>query len=283
VDKEILRSEILPWSTENNDARAVVKTGAGVRRNYPADDFSDLDIELYFQDYAPYAAHSDWFEAFGEVWVYLPLFVDGNFPSRLVIYEGGAKVDFLLYDVADLKRRAQWQMLPDVYQRGFKIHLDKDDIATHILPSPFAAPTPKIPSVDEFNFVVREFWFEAFHVAKYLRRGDLWPAKFRDRALQDNLLRLMEWHAQTVRDENEIWFQGRFLKEWTDAETYATLPTVFAGYDSAASWQALHNMAALFRRLSKEVAQVLGFDYPEKLDENMSRFIDSLFNRRDNN
>jgi aminoglycoside 6-adenylyltransferase len=271
-----LREKIFQWAADNDDIRAVIETGAAVRRDHPADEFSDLDIELYFRDYAPYAARSDWFEAFGAVGVYLPLHVDGGFPSRLVIYEGGAKVDFLLYDVEELKRRTQWQELPDISHRGYKVPLDKDGIAARIPLSPFAAPPLKDPTFDEFDYVVREFWFEAFHVAKYLRRGDLWPAKFREREVHDNLLRMMEWHARFVRGAPDIWFQGRFLREWTDAETYSALRGVFANFDRESTARALLETTALFRRLTREVAAALEFDYQAELDENMSRFITAV-------
>ena len=36
------------------------------------------------------------------------------------------------------------------------------------------------PAESEFRRVVEEFWLEAYHVAKYLARDELWLAKERD-------------------------------------------------------------------------------------------------------
>ncbi len=271
-----LRQAILHWAQSNPDIRSVIEVGAGVRSDHPADAWSDLDLELYITDVSRYASHNAWFEAFATVWVYLPLHVEGGFPSRLVIFEGGNKVDFVLYSVEELKRRAQWQALPEIYRRGYRIALDKDHVAAGIPASPFAPSKPEPPLASTFLFTVQEFWFEAFHVAKYLRRGDLWSVKFRDRATKDGLLQMMEWHAQVVRGIEDTWHSGRFMKEWTEAETWTALHEAFGGFDSQDSWQALLVTMDTFRRLAMETAAGLGYAYPTDVDTNMSEFIESL-------
>ena len=147
MDKTALRLRVLEWAAANNDVRAVIETGAQVRRDHAGDDLSDLDIELYLTDVEKYAARREWFRAFGKVWVSLELSENG-FTSRLVIYDGGAKIDFILYDVEKLKRRAQVATLPDIYQRGYMVHIDKDGVAAQIPPSPFTPPKPAPPTKD---------------------------------------------------------------------------------------------------------------------------------------
>ena len=83
--------------------------------------------------------------------------------------------------------------LPDDYNLGYKILLDKDDRAARM-------PLPQFevgrPSEKEFHEVIKEFWFEVNHVGAYLKRRDLWSVKFRAWAAHNFLLRMVEWHVQ---------------------------------------------------------------------------------------
>jgi aminoglycoside 6-adenylyltransferase len=87
----------------------------------------------------------------------------------------------------------------------------------------------------------------------------------------------MEWHARATRGwEHDTWHSGRFLSEWTDAETWAALPHSFARFDAADSWHALFATMALFRRLATETAAHLTYHYPHALDEQITRFVHAL-------
>ena len=56
---------IIDWSKNNRDIRAVLLTSSLVNPLAPVDDFSDLDIELIFENNAKYISDNTWTENFG--------------------------------------------------------------------------------------------------------------------------------------------------------------------------------------------------------------------------
>jgi aminoglycoside 6-adenylyltransferase len=126
------------------------------------------------------ADDDSWIQQLGKVMVTLPLANDSRgdrgWPSRLVVFDQGRKVDFTL---------ASWQRIDDMnrdgldelYDRGYVVHLDKTERLSQ-LPAPSGASQPKRPPTQtEFTSVESEYWFEATQVAVYLARRDLWVVK----------------------------------------------------------------------------------------------------------
>jgi aminoglycoside 6-adenylyltransferase len=167
--------------------------------------------------------------------------------------------------------------LEGVYQRGYRLLVDKDGLAARLPPCPYTPrPAPR-PTPAEFQQSVELFWYGALQAAKTLRRGDLWSVKVGDANLKRSLLELLEWHARATRGwDTDTWHGGRFLLEWTDPETRAALDGLFAHFDAADSWWALRNTLALYRRLAPATAAALGCPYPHALEQNIMGVIDRL-------
>ncbi len=82
------------------------------------------------------------------------------------------KVDFAFYPIEILQKMSQG------FNCGYTILLDQKNL-TKKLPQPFDTGFRiPLPSEREFTDLVREFWFEIYHVAKYIKRRDLWSVKF---------------------------------------------------------------------------------------------------------
>lgn len=187
--RELLQ-RISAWSEAQPNIRVLILTGSYAQDQ--ADDLSDLDIEIFVRDPETYAQSDSWMSEIGPVWVYLPLHDHAGYPTRLVIFEGGLKVDFSIFPVSVLVNRLAAQRLSPLYDRGYRVLVDKDELAGR-LPAPSRkAPMARVPTEEELVGLVREFWFEAYHVAKYLKRGDLWAGKYRDWGLKGLLLRMIE-------------------------------------------------------------------------------------------
>lgn len=58
--------KIIQWAKENNDVRAVLLTSSLASSIAPVDEFSDLDIELVFDDIDPYQFANKWVWDFGK-------------------------------------------------------------------------------------------------------------------------------------------------------------------------------------------------------------------------
>ncbi len=272
---QALQARAVEWARHQDDIRAVLVIGSTVRRDHPADKWSDLDLLLFSTAHTQYFHQSDWLHNIGRVW--LPILDDkrsDGCPEYLVIFEGGFKADFLFFPMTELERLIQADPLPNAYFRGYQILLDKDGLAARIPPSPFGSPQRHQPTAQEFNNTVNHFWYAAFREARSLVRQDLWTVKQHDRVLKDHLLTLIEWHAQSCHNRDyDTWHNGRFMSEWVDPQNWAEIHNTFGGFDALSSWTALQASIVLFRRLAAETADALGYTYDSELDTNISQYI----------
>jgi aminoglycoside 6-adenylyltransferase len=168
----------------------------------------------------------------------------------------------------------QARKLDALYERGYAVVVDKHGIAKD-LPSPSGRfPAVSTPDQQEFTATVNEFWFEAAHIPKYLVRGDLWVARFRDWTMKTLLLKVLEWRAVTKGESPvDVWYIGSHIKEWVEPEIWGELQKVFSHFDSKDSWRGLLATTALFRRVSLELAEQAGLVYPNEIDRRVSQHI----------
>jgi aminoglycoside 6-adenylyltransferase len=250
---------------------AVVKTGSSSGSDGRRDEFSDLDVEIIAAEPEDFLADDDWFHAFGRVWVVLR-FDERRFPTRLVVYEDGSKVD---YTVASIERLTEMhEGLDSLYERGYEVLLDKRGVTGGLPPATGAFPVRAKPSEPEFIFTVEEFWFEATHMPRYLSRGDLWVVKFRDWTMKRDLLRMLEWRAVAVAAAPvDVWHIGTRMHDWIDEATWRELHDIFGRFAAEDAWRALLATTRLFGRVSRDVADACGFRYPEEMDEQVQGYL----------
>ncbi|MDP1608531.1 MAG: aminoglycoside 6-adenylyltransferase [Chlamydiales bacterium] len=274
--------KIVRWSENEAPIKALILQGSRAEKT-PTDEFSDYDISVFCSSSKPYTETEEWLTQIGQVWVCVKekiFFNQQTFPTRLVIFEGGIKVDFSFLSLDCLNQMIKG-LLPDEYNRGYQILLDKDHMTQGLQKPIHKEPKGKKPSKEKFLRTIEEFWFEAYHVAIYLRREDLWSVKFRSGAMNTFLLALIEWEAQSRNEWNgSVPPIGRRMASWTLPSVWKELQGVFAHFDVEDSWQTLLHTMALFRRLSIDLSHQLGLDYPEALDKNISRFIVKLREER---
>lgn len=270
--------KIIKWGEREEAIKALILVGSRAG-NQPVDTLSDYDLSIFCDTDESYIRSEDWLSQFGKVWICVKekvLCCGKTHPSRLVIFEGGIKVDFSFLSITALDEIVRSNPLPDDYNIGYKILLDKENRATG-MPSPEFVIKATQPSEQDFHNVIQEFWFESYHMAVYLKREDLWSVKFRSWAAQSFLLRMIEWHAQAEND----WRCstppiGKRMPSWVHKDLWKDLHGVFATFDAEDSWKALFNTMKLFRRITAETARMLRFSNMEDLSENMIGFITTL-------
>ena len=121
---------------------------------------------------------------------------------RGVVYEDGVKVDWSIWPESLLERVAGADPLPDDLDVGYRVLLDEAGRTAGWPPPTFRAHIPTPPSADEYDAIVREFWWSSTYVAKGLRRGELTLAKYAlDVDLKlDALRRMLEWRLELDHD-----------------------------------------------------------------------------------
>ena len=248
------------WASKHDSIRALVATGSLARDDGTVDEYSDLDVQVIATDIKRFTIDDSWLDTIGDVWIRLPLFDDA--PYRLVWFKGGAKVDFQFLALAAVQAIAASGELTDEYKRGYRVILDKNGLFRRLPPSPRIFPQPPKPSPEQVQALVNEFWFEAIHVAQFIRRREFWVAKHRDWTMKENLLRMLEWRARASAGEPiNTWLLGKRLARWADANSLRAISQIWAGWDAAELWEALFMQLALFQRLSDEVSRALGYPY----------------------
>ncbi len=268
--------KLVGWARGEDAIRALVVTGSLARADDSVDEYSDLDIQVITVDIEAYAIDDSWLDALGEVWIRFPLFEDA--PYRLVWFAGGYKVDFQFMSVDSLRAEIDSGALSDEYQRGYIVALDKDGLYRGLPPSPRIFPAPPAPEADEVLATINEFWFEAIHVAQFIRRREFWVVKYRDWTMKENLLRLLEWHARATHEENiNTWLLGKRVARWADDETIRAIGELWAGWDARDLWRGLLTQLALFRRLSLELSAALGINYNDATHQKIERYIRRLY------
>ncbi len=260
MEPDDLLARIVAWAAGDANVRALIMTGSRARGDGHVDEFSDFDIEIIADEPAALVRVDGWWRAFGRVWVCLPTISGRRHETRLVLYEGGMKVDFSLCGRERLAAMVAAKALDGLYERGYRVLIDKDG-RTNALPAPSGAfPAKKPPGQTEFTAVVDEFWFEAAHIPRYILRGDLWVVKFRDWTMKELLRKMLEWHAiaRSARAV-DVWHIGTHMTDWINEETQREMRFIFSAFDARSSWDGLIATTALFRRLATETAAALGY------------------------
>lgn len=259
-DPDALLRSILSWAERDDRVDCVVQTGSRARGRR-VDAFSDLDIELVGPRPVDLARDSSWIDCLGEVLVTLALENDEpgglGWPTRLVVFAQGRKVDFMLAGWPRIEEMAR-HGLDDLYEHGYVVHLDKTG-RTARLPKPrLDPPTPRLPSQSEFSGVESEFWFEATQVAVYVARRELWVVKFREHTMRQCLLRMLEWLTQSDPvAPSYTWHIGHHIDEWLPEREFEALQQVFTHFDVGDTLRGLNASMELFEDVSARVASRL--------------------------
>lgn len=268
VRRDKILDAIILWGRRSSHVEALIQTGSLARRDDLADNLSDLDIEIIATDPTVLANNDGWIREIGDVITVLHLGEGQKWATRLTIFDGGVKADFTLAGVARLDGMKASGVLDPLYERGYRVLMDKSGIADG-LPVPTSAfPVRALPSPQRFHERVEEFWFEAFHVPRYLARGELFLVKQRDWTMKELLLEMIEWHAIAGNPKPvDTWHLGARMQAWTDPETWRQLQGTFGRFDAEDSKRAFRETTRLYSRLARDVAKHAAFEYPHRVEE----------------
>ncbi|GAB4577597.1 MAG: hypothetical protein Fur0022_03280 [Anaerolineales bacterium] len=284
LSMKTLENRIAQWAATRSEIRLILVVGSRARKSPPADEWAELDLHLFCTYYDHLISELGWLQNLGEVWTWLSDELEEDVMQKLVLFEGGHKVDFAFHPLKAAEKMVTTQQLDEIYLRGFYPLLDKDAWSARLPPAPFTVPRHEKPTEEQFQRVVHAFWYGAVYVAKQIRQGNLWVAKYRDWTMKTGLLQMMEWHAWAVHGwEFDTFHDGHFLTHWTDAQTLEALEGVFGRFNPLDSWQALLNTMALFRRLTTQTALVWKFDAAKVLDQQVTAFVHHLYHEVEKN
>jgi Streptomycin adenylyltransferase len=127
--------KLVDWAKARPDIAALILTGSRARPSGSVDFFSDYDLEIFTTDSERYTSDSDWMKEIGDVWVFLPTESSPGFPTRLVIFDSGRKVDFSVKSPHALEAAANATEPSELYEQGYRVLMDKRGLASRSGPA----------------------------------------------------------------------------------------------------------------------------------------------------
>jgi len=269
--QEQVLTQFKEWARENELVRAAILTSSRANPERETDILSDYDIEFYVTDIEPFRQSDAWLNNFGVVMVRWPFRPRSGTPwadiTRLVIFRDTVRIDFQI--------RKAVEVAPDTYDDDYKVLLDKDGLLSNLRPPTHTEHLVKKPTRDQYETLVNEFWWNAHYVPKCLMRDELpFAASMLGQAVRDNYLHtIIEWYIGLQHNWSiNTGMRGKKFKRCLDEQTWQEYESTFAGPALQDQWQAFLNGVGLFRRLAKLVGDSLGYEYPEKVDEEMTEY-----------
>jgi aminoglycoside 6-adenylyltransferase len=277
-DDPVIR-RLQDWAAGQDDIRAMLLTSTRAIPGAAVDALSDYDINLVVRDVAARATGRGWIDAFGEVLIAYWDPIEPDLESGLVTsgnivqYADGLKIDVILWSVAMLAHLARRPSLPAELDAGYRILMDKDGLATSLPVPTGRGYRPSPPDRETFLRNVNDFFVGVPYVAKCLVRDEILPAKW---VLDYDmrfvyLLTMLEWRMECDHGWSvSPGVNGRGLKRYLPPDLWAEFETTFTGAGIAENRDALLRMIGFYRRIAREVAAHLGYDYPEDRDRRVT-------------
>lgn len=274
--------QIIHWAEENPDVRAVLLTSSLVNPYAPVDDLSDLDIELVFNDMKVYESDKTWINTFGKPISMIEedeTFFDGKHAMKMVLYEDHVKVDFKLYQKSEFLKEIQAETLPEDWDVGCKILVDKDYLTQDMKPATYQSIMIQKPSEQRFQQLINDFWWDTTYVAKCLKRDEIFYAKFMSENVirTDYLVPLLEWYIASENGWNITTNKhGRLFNKYLSPELWEKVEATFSGSDIEQNWIALFAYADLVHELGTDLAAKINSTYPIEVENNIRKYLDEV-------
>jgi aminoglycoside 6-adenylyltransferase len=282
--REVLNA-IIQWAKVKEAIRAVLLTSTRAVPNAHVDVLSDYDVILIVQDIQPLVSDKTWLSDFGDV---LVVYWDAVYPDpvfgleccgNVTQYADGLKIDFTLWSVELFQKIVAAPALPDELDAGYQVLLDKDSLTETMQLPTFKAYIPKPPTLEQYQTHVNDFLTDAPYVAKCLRRGELMPLKWAlDYDMKHVYLRqVLEWYVGVKYNWSvPVGSLGKGLKKVLPSDMWARLEQTYAAADLADNWRALAKTLELFRQVSTEVGEHLGYVYPNDLHQRVVAYVEQI-------
>ena len=225
-----IKEKLLEYAKTDDDIRGIIVIGSSTRKDYEADEFSDLDLFIITKN------PEKWFS--GEYPALLGnssiSFVEptlGGAKERRTIYDADRDVDMVImtpqqFDSCIREGVAGWVM-----NRGYTVLYDKDGFQEQTRKN--VKLQIEKPSMGEAEFInmVNDFYFHNIWAYKKILRGEIWSAKMCvDAYLKHLLLRMIEIYS-SLEYHVDVWHDGRFLDRWAEKSILEELKNCFAHYE----------------------------------------------------
>lgn len=271
---------ILSFAKNDKRIRVVGMEGSRTNVNVPKDEFQDYDITYVVTDMESFTKDDNWLNYFGKRIIMQKPELMSLFPhdlrnwfSYLMLFEDGTRIDLTLVHLNEL----------DSYLSSDKllvILLDKDKrIKNYPTPTDIDYHVKK-PNIKEYDDCCNEFWWVSTYVVKGLCRKEiLYAIDHLNEIVRRELLRMISWKVGIKTEFSlSVGKNYKYLNKYIDINLWNKLLSTYRLDTYEFVWKALFTCQELFREVSKEVSEILGFIYPE-YDKNISKYTNEMYEK----
>lgn len=277
---------IIDWAKSNKDISTVLLTSSLVNPLASIDEFSDLDIELVFDDNTKYISSNDWVHHFGNPIAMIEeneSYFDDKYAMKMVLYDDYVKVDFKMYSTPCFLEEVNQNELSEDWDIGYKVLIDKNGITKEMKEPTHQVSIIKKPTEQKFKQILNDFWWDTTYVAKCLARDEIFYAKFmsENNIRTDYLIPLIEWYIANQHDWNITTNKyGRLFKKYLTPEIWEKVEQTFSGKNKNENWNALFAIADLVSEIGTDLSEKLGYEYPVKLETDIRQYLNAIQKRQ---
>lgn len=252
---------------ENEDViRAVIIVGSRARKDKPADEWSDLDLVIFTDDLKVHLHNTQWINEVGKPYItFLEETAVGGSVERRVLFENGLDVDFCFFPSEAFDHLKASNQVLNILKKGTKILVDKDGKLTELKQSTdLNAKNSEVPSKEELNNMMQDFYYHAVLAAKKLRRGEILTGKsICDNYMKHLLVDMIKVQTKLIKGvQFDTWHGFRFFEEWADPSIVQEFKSIYSHYDESDVWKALEGTMRIFDTVANEVCLRANIDYP---------------------
>ncbi len=271
---------ILLFAEKDERIKVVGMEGSRTNVHVPKDEFQDYDVTYVVTDMESFKKDDEWLKYFGKrIFMQKPeamsLFPPelGNWFSYLMLFEDGTRIDLKLVPISELDLYLSWDKL-------LAVLLDKDKKIKN-----YPAPTDrdyhvKKPTIQDYDDCCNEFWWVSTYVVKGLCRKEiLYAIDHLNQIVRHELLRMISWKVGIeTRFSLSVGKNSKYINKYIDEDLWNRLLSTYRMDSYENVWEALLICHELFREVSKEVSEILGFIYPE-YDKNITRYTEDMYEK----
>ena len=272
-NRQNVLKDIIDFAIKDENIRVLVLQGSLANPVDRIDQLSDLDPLFYVKDISKLVDNEMWLNQFGDIIisVYDNFISKDNIKSyiKMVIYEGGLKVDFgiapieLIKDISDL--------------RFYKVLIDKDGLITEEKVNTEENFYSNKPTSKEYQKLINDFFWDINYISKSLRREELYFAKFMFENVYKMIRKLLSWYLGLNQNwEVNIGLEGRYLKLLLSTDLWEKVLLTFAGSNVEDNFKAIYASCDLVRELGTYIASQLDFVYPFELDITIIKYLKKI-------
>lgn len=271
--------QVLDFAAKCPHIRIVGMEGSRINKNVPKDEFQDFDITYFVDDIGYFTQNDNWLTHFGTIIMMQKPEDMELFPpeqpgySYLILFDDYCKLDLTLLEKQQINDYLQQDKLRTIL-------LDKDGIIPEqIIPSDIDYWIHR-PSARSFDDCCNEFWNLTPYVVKGLCRKEILFAIDHLSLMKRELLRMLSWKIGTERGfDFSLGKNYKYLAQYIKTELWEALLSTYCTNSYKTTWQALFQCHSLFRAISQECAEKMGFPYPLSYDKNISKYTEDMYQK----